>query len=191
MKKHMLILFFLAILVLLPAVEAVLYADDYFTLYENGEEIPDQSVLIFSNQSEETYFLQIYNGSVFVKSQSMVSNLTFYRVNRSSVLEYETWVKSKNNASYSEYVQVYIPGLVNESLYNTTISIPPIDDTEVYNQPLIGTGGIIGTYRYFNIDIRTSSIELIDTVTTETPGFLLIYIIIAILIVVFIVKLKN
>jgi len=187
----MLILFFLAILVLLPAVEAVLYADDYFTLYENGEEIPDQSVLIFSNQSEETYFLQIYNGSVFVKSQSMVSNLTFYRVNRSSVLEYETWVKSKNNASYSEYVQVYIPGLVNESLYNTTISIPPIDDTEVYNQPLIGTGGIIGTYRYFNIDIRTSSIELIDTVTTETPGFLLIYIIIAILIVVFIVKLKN
>jgi len=191
MKKHMLILFFLAILVLLPAVEAVLYADDYFTLYENGEEIPDQSVLIFSNQSEESYFLQIYNGSVFVKSQSMVSNLTFYRVNRSSVLEYETWVKSKNNASYSEYVQVYIPGLVNESLYNTTISIPPIDDTEVYNQPLIGTGGIIGTYRYFNIDIRTSSIELIDTVTTETPGFLLIYIIIAILIVVFIVKLKN
>ena len=191
MKKHMLILFFLAILVLLPAVEAVLYADDYFTLYENGEEIPDQSVLIFSNQSEETYFLDIYNGSVFVKSQSMVSNLTFYRVNRSSVLEYETWVKSKNNASYSEYVQVYIPGLVNESLYNTTISIPPIDDTEVYNQPLIGTGGIIGTYRYFNIDIRTSSIELIDTVTTETPGFLLIYIIIAILIVVFIVKLKN
>ena len=171
MIRYVLGIFLIALAVLTPSVEAVSFADDYFTLYENDIPLADQAILIFSNYSGHLSFEEIYNGNMFVRSQSMITNLTFYKLNSTTILDYETWVETKNNASYSMYVQQYIQGLVNDSLDETTVEIPEVEDKEVYNQPLIGLGGMIGRFRYFDVDLNTGTIELTETRIPETPAF--------------------
>lgn len=188
MIKYFLAVFFIVLAVLNPAVEAVLFADDHFTLHEDGKQLVNQTVLIFSNESGILSFEEVYNGTVFVRSQSMVTNLTFYQLNKTMILDYNAWVETKNEVGYSDYIQDYIQGFVNDSWSETTVEITDPEDTEVYNQPLIGTGGIIGQHRYFTIDLKTSSVDLTETKIPESPGFQLIYLVAAMVIIFFMVK---
>lgn len=174
-------------------VEAVVFADDYFYVYENGERIDDRSVLIFSHSDGNEVFEDVYNGSVFVKSQTMITNLTFYKINNTDIIDYLSWQETQNNGTYSQYVDIYIQGFINNSFYNATVEVPSPDDEEIYNTPVIGTGGIVGSYRYFEVDIETGSIDLIGTKTPETPGFetALLFCIIGITILFSILKKKK
>ena len=173
--------------------EAVVFADDYFYVYENGERIDDRSVLIFSHSDGNEVFEDVYNGSVFVKSQTMITNLTFYKINNTDIIDYLSWQETQNNGTYSQYVDIYIQGFINNSFYNATVEVPSPDDEEIYNTPVIGTGGIVGSYRYFEVDIETGSIDLIGTKTPETPGFetALLFCIIGITILFSILKKKK
>lgn len=64
-------------------------------------------------------------------------------------------------------------------------------DTTVYNQPLFGVGGMIGSHRYFNIDLVTETIELTETKTPETPGFNLIIVLVGIGIMILVMERKR
>jgi len=192
MRKQLFIIFLLIVSsICYPQVQAVCFADDHFTLYDDGEKITDRSFLIFSNMSGSLSFEEIYNGNLFVKSQSMITNLTFYRLNETNVLEYHTWIEANENASYLDYTTKYIQDLTNDSLYDLTVEIPDAEDTEIYNEPLFGVGGIIGRHRFFTIDLNDSTIELTETEIPESPGFQLFFFIIAIGIVFFMMKRKK
>lgn len=191
MRKQLFAIILIILTLFNPIVDAVCFADDEFTLYENEEKITDRSILIFTNNSASLSFEEIYNGNFFVKSQSMITNLTFYRSNQTNILDYPTWSETKNNATYTQYTQEYIQRLTNESIYQITIEIPDAKDTTVYNQPIFGVGGMIGSHRYFNIDLTTETIELTKTKTPETPGFNLIIVLVGIAIMIVVMKRKR
>ena len=153
------------------SVQAVVFTDDNFQIYEDGEMIENCSVLIFSHYDGIEVFEEIYNGDVFEKSQNMVSNLTFFKINNSDIDDYISWKEKQEDGTHSQYVDIYIQNLLNNSLYNTTIEVKKPEDNETYNSPVFGTGGIIGSYRYFKVDIKTGSIDLIETKIPEAPGF--------------------
>jgi len=191
MQRQLIVIILIVLTIFNPLVNAVCFADDQFTLYEQGRKITDRSVLIFSNTSDTFSFEEVYNGNFFVKSQSMITNLTFYQLNQTTILDYQTWIETNNNATYTQYTQEYIQALINDSIYRVTIEVPGAEDTEVYNQPLFGVGGVIGSYRYFTIDLTTATIELTDTKTPESPGFNLLLILVGIGIMIIFVKRKK
>ena len=191
MQKQILMIGLILLTIFTIHANAVCFANDTFTLYENEEKITDGSILIFTNVSQTLSFEEIYNGEFFEKSQSAITNLTFYKLNQTTVLDYPTWSETKNNATYTQYTQEYIQDLLNESIYQVTIEIPDAEDTTVYNQPLFGVGGMIGSYRYFTIDLTNATIELTETKIPESPGFNLLFVLVGIGIMIVLVKRKR
>lgn len=191
MQRQLIVIILIVLTIFNPLVNAVCFANDTFTLYENEEKITDGSILIFTNVSQTLSFEEIYNGEFFEKSQSAITNLTFYQLNQTTVLDYPTYSETNNNATYTQYTQEYIQALINDSIYQVTIEVPGAEDTEVYNQPLFGVGGVIGSYRYFTIDLTNATIELTDTKTPESPAFNLLLVLVGIGIMIVLVKRKK
>jgi len=102
--------------------------------------------------------------------------------------------KYTSHNEYSNYIQNYI----NNAIYSTTINIPKAEDTKVRGVKPGVIGGIMGTGRCFNVDIKTKGIKqvecLLKTLKREMPKYYLIipfvFLFISI-IVIFLYKKRN
>ena len=193
MHKSIFTMAFLGVLVLLASqAQGVIFADDYIHLYEDGKPVADNSIIITSHDNtfgETEVFEDIYTDGVFIRSQIETANFTFYKANGSDLLQYPEWLHINPNGTYKMYTESYISEQINESLYSININLPEPEDNETYGHPL-SFGGTIGSYRYFNIDIKTGAIDLIKVEKPETPGFELILVICALALVLFL-RWKN
>ena len=193
MHKSIFTMAFLGVLVLLASqVQGVIFADDYIYLYEDGEPVADNSIIITSHDNtfgETEVFEDIYTDGVFIRSQIETVNFTFYKANGSDLLQYPEWLHTNPNGTYEMYTESYISEQINESLYSININLPKPEDNKTYGHPF-SFGGTIGSYRYFNIDIETGVINLTKAEKPETPGFELITVLCAIGLVLFL-RWKN
>jgi len=168
--------------ILTSHVQGVLFADDYIYLYEDGEKVPENIVLV---KIDQTYYPEIYDGDVFIRSQIESTDITFYKTNESYIIPYHEWkdLQSSFDTEYETYIAVYINGVINESLYNITITLPEQEDNKTY-------GDVIGIYRYYNIDIKTGEIDMFKTKIPKTPGFEIILVISSIFFIIFLKEKK-
>jgi hypothetical protein len=168
-------------------VHGVLFASDYLYLFEDEEAVSDNKVIVMFQplDNDIKLFQEIYSNGVFEWSQVEKGNLSFYVMNNTDLLHYPDWLayNEDDSATYEMYIDHYINQQINSSLYNITITLPDPEDTTTH-------GDIIGSYRYFNIDLLSGSLELIKVEVPKTPGFELLFILFAITFV-YLLKKKN
>lgn len=163
MRRLVSVLFVLGFFsLIISQVSGVLFADDYIYLFEDGQSVPDNVVII----DPFDMYPKIYTGGVFIRSQIESTNLSIYKTNETDLLEYIDWLAMQTDESvnYEMYIEQYINQQINNSIYSININLPEPEDNQTY-------GSTIGVYRYFNVDIKTGSIELFDTKKPKTTGF--------------------
>lgn len=169
-------------------VQGVLFASDYLHLYENGEMVPNSKVIITFQPSDNEIelFQDIYTDGVFEWSQVEKGNISFYIVDTTDLIPYPDWLVTidDDTATYEMYIDEYISQQINESAYNLTIMLPEPEDTETH-------GDVIGSYRYFNVDLISGSVELIKVEIPKTSGFELIVLLGAVALLLLLMKRKQ
>jgi hypothetical protein len=99
-------------LLVIPLVQAVVFASDYFYLYEQDSPVSDKTVIIMfqRDNAEVMVFQEIYTGEVFELSQVERGKLIFYTTNNTTLLTYPEWLEIYGDASSNHdlYVDTYI-----------------------------------------------------------------------------------
>ena len=183
MNKIITIITIFGILILLSSqVQAVMFANDYITLYKDEEPLPDKSIIImtFDEYTNKSFFTELYENGEFIRNQQDSLILTFYEPEQTPILSYYEWFPNQEINDHEDYRDNYISTQIENSTYNITITLPKLEDNTTYGGLF---GGVIGSYRYFDIDIKTGSITLVKTEIPETPGFESLLAILSILII--------
>jgi hypothetical protein len=83
MNKIIPIITFLGVLLLFSSqVQAVMFANDYITLYKDEEPLSDKSIIImtFDEYTNKSFFTELYDGGEFIRNQQDSLILTFLTI---------------------------------------------------------------------------------------------------------------
>ena len=160
----------------------VVFADDHIHLVEHGVAVPACTVIIMSHTpDEQEVFAAVYDGDTFVRKQILPGNLTFYRLN-GTLLDFSSWLEAHPSENYSTYVNSYISAMIVNSNYAITMSFPAPQDNKTHGG-FLGMGGMVGSHRFFTVDIQMNTVTLTDVQTPNIPGFGLFVFLVAVSIV--------
>ncbi len=132
----------------------VMFASDEVTLTEDGMPITDNSVLMIDTRDPNLRV--VVEQGMFTSNQNPAPQIFKLMRMKGPVTTWEEWQKSgKDEQAYDAYLDGLIP------LYTVTIELPVATDRSTsYSPPPGETGGVIGTARFFSVDLKTGKVSL-------------------------------
>lgn len=164
MKKFTLlfIVTFLVITLFISNSFAVIFANDVIYLFENRQRVMDNSVIYtLAGVSEKYRRFKVCEDGICIHRQTPGSNeiILFKAKNQNILTEQEWWNFGSDKRPNVETYNKYLEGQAQEAPYSRVIIIPDVTDRKTHSPPQKGmTGGIMGSSRYFMVDVMTGEI---------------------------------
>lgn len=138
---------------------SVMVSHDTVYLYEGTKRINDNSVICKLADEHRQYFYVYKNGKHKNMQTIQPVKYVFFKTNK-DILNYFEWKKKNKKSTDPQAHTDYLAEQAKNAVYSCEIIIPARTDNKTYGAPNgMKPGGIIGSNRYFNLDLKKCELK--------------------------------